>query len=132
MTIKKSSLLKKGALREDLPSGSLLTKSNLDEPALMSLAREIATIIGLPETTQFTDFHPAKLFDFSSRARCVAPFRVLGVKSGGAQAGSIVACDLEAHPYLCTQEGNFMERQLEVHFFIAIEWARRTLRWPLD
>ena len=69
LTIKKATLLAHGVLREDLPGANLLTKTNLDEPKLMDLSRRVATIIGLPESVAFTDFHPAKLFDFSTRAR---------------------------------------------------------------
>jgi len=112
VTIKKATLLKKKALREDKPGSELLTRVNLDEAALMVLSREIATIIGLPETTAFCDFHGAKLFDFSTRARCAAPFRVLGVMPGGAQQGTPIAADLEAHPYLSREETKFFERQL--------------------
>ena len=112
VTIKKASLVSRGALRADLASAELLTKDNLDVPKLMELSREIATIIGLPESTQFCDFHPAKLFDFSSRARCVAPFRVLGIKPGGARAGSIVSADLEVHPYLSAEESKYLQRTL--------------------
>ena len=114
LTIKKAALLAKSALREDKPNAELLTKANLDEAALMVLAREIATIIGLPETTQFTDFHGAKLFDFSSRARCAAPFRVLGLGAGGARAGAVLAADLEVHPYLSVEEGKYFGRALEL------------------
>ena len=76
----------------------------------MVLAREIASLIGLPETTAFTDYHPAKLFDFSSRARCATPFRVVGLAAGGAQHGAVVAADLEAHAYLCAEESKYFER----------------------
>lgn len=49
-----------------------LEASNLDEGKLMEVARKVATCVGLPEHTAFCDFHPVKLFDFSSRARCRA------------------------------------------------------------
>ena len=75
-SLAQASLLEHGALKEDLPQSQLLTKTNLDVPALLKLSRRIATVIGLPETTQFCDFHPAKLFDFSTRARCLAGFHV--------------------------------------------------------
>ena len=110
LTIKKSTLLSHGGLKEDLPGAALLTKANLDEQALLVLARKVANIIGLPPTTQFTDFHPAKLFDFSTRARCLAGFRVLGVTSGGANAGEVVGMDLEAQPYLSQEESKYFER----------------------
>ena len=137
ITIKKAALIDKGVLRADLPSAELLTAANLDEDALMRLARQVATIVGLPESTPFCDVHPAKctpspgpphrltasppprlpafdapprrptsdapppplrLFDFSSRARCAAPFRVLGVKGAGPGRGSALAVDVQAQP----------------------------------
>lgn len=106
VTIKKASLLEHNALRQDLPASDLLTKQNLDVEALMVLARKIATCIGLPEHTQFCDFHPAKLFDFSTRARCLAGFRVLAVQRDGTVTGS----GLETHPYLREAETKYCER----------------------
>lgn len=55
----------------------------------------------LPPTTPFCEFHPVKLFDFSTRARCLTPFRVLGL--GGAltsEARQPLCMDLEAVPTL--------------------------------
>ena len=69
----RAALISHGVLKEDLPGASLLTRANLDETHLMTLARKIATVVGLPESTSFAPFHPAKLFDFSTRARCLAP-----------------------------------------------------------
>ena len=113
VTIKKTALLRAGALKQDLGgSTNLLTASNLDEPALLRLSRTIATTLGLPESTAFCGFHAAKLFDFSSRARCLSAFRTLGVRGGGAVAGAVVAADLEAHPYLRAEEGKWFERNL--------------------
>ena len=77
-----------------------VSQENLDEAALMKLSRSVANIIGLPESTAFTSFHPAKLFDFSTRARCLAPFRILATKGGGATKGEVVGLDLEAQPFL--------------------------------
>ena len=112
LTIKKATLLAFGVLREDLSGPNLLTKANLDEPKLMTLSRQIATVIGLPESVEFTGFHPAKLFDFSTRARCLAPFRILGVRSGGAQAGQVAGMDLEAQPFLKESESKWYDRAL--------------------
>ena len=56
----------------------------------------------LPATTRFCAFHPVKLFDFSTRARCLTPFRVLGLSGPGtAQPQNSPLCmDLEAVPAL--------------------------------
>jgi len=90
----------------------MLTRENLDEQALLSLSRKIATLIGLPETTQFCDFHPCKLFDFSTRARCLAPFRVLSVVGGGAAMGEVRGMDLEAQRFLKVSETEWHQRAL--------------------
>jgi hypothetical protein len=139
ITVKKSSLLEHGVLRRDLPGRQLLTKENFDETQLLGLGRRIASAFGLPESTPFCDFHPAKLFDFSTRARglppchrpvtglsrpftslerpcnvpvtcplalqarCLSPFRLLGVRGGGAEVGAVHATDLESHPFLSEQ-----------------------------
>lgn len=56
----------------------------------------------LPATTRFCAFHPVKLFDFSTRARCLTPFRVLGLSGPGAAQpqNSPLCMDLEAVPAL--------------------------------
>jgi hypothetical protein len=110
LSVKKASLLSHGVLRADCGSGLLLTPSNLDESRLLELGRRVATLVGLPETTQFAPHHPAKLFDYSTRARCLCPFRVLGVREGGASPGGVIAMDLEAQPYLKQEETKYHAR----------------------
>ena len=84
VTIKKSSLIAHGALRADLPGKELLTVDNLDMDALHAEQRAAQLpshqttcapchTQGLPETVQFADFHPAKLFDFSTRGESSRP-----------------------------------------------------------
>jgi len=80
----------------------------------MVVARKVATCVGLPESTKFCDFHPAKLFDFSTRARCVVGFRCVGVRSGGAEAGSVVGLDLEHHPGIRDAESTWLARALGI------------------
>ena len=80
VTVKKISLLNLHVLRNDrsaLDGAPLLARENVDDAALLSLARTVATAVGLPESTQFASPHPAKLFDFSTRARCVATCEVV-------------------------------------------------------
>ena len=110
LSVKKATLLSRGVLRDDRPGAALLTDENLDEPKLMSFARDVASIVGLPDTTRFAGFHPAKLFDYSTRARCLCAFRVLAVREGGASAGEVLAMDLEAQPYLRTEETKYHAR----------------------
>ena len=59
-----------------------------------------------------SDFHPAKLFDFSTRARCLSAFRVLAALGGGAQHGSVVGLDLEAHAFLRDTETQWYARSV--------------------
>ena len=89
VTITKASLLGLGALRADLPRERLLERSNVDEEKLLGAARTVATIFGLPAESSFCDFHPVKLFDFSSRAKALCGYKVLGVCTGGSQQGQV-------------------------------------------
>ena len=89
VTITKASLLGLGALRADLPRERLLERSNVDEEKLLGAARTVATIFGLPAGSSFCDFHPVKLFDFSSRAKALCGYKVLGVCTGGSQQGQV-------------------------------------------
>ena len=111
VTVKKVSLLSKGVLRQDLPGQQLLTRENVDDEALLKFARTVATLIGLPAATPFCGHHPAKLFDFSTRARCLAPFKVLA--TGTAADPGVVALDLSAHPFLAEAEGQWLVRNVD-------------------
>ena len=117
-TIKKASFLNTGVLKEDLPGPALLTRENVNDEALLKLARQIATLIGISSATKFCNHHPAKLFDFSTRARCLAPFKVLatatntaasaqaaadataGTNKADKKSAAVIALDLSAHPSL--------------------------------
>ena len=110
VTIKKRSLLAHGALRHDLPGDAVLRRANLDEEALLALGRTVATALGLPAHTEWCEHHPCKLFDFSTRARCLAGFRVLGVRGGGAGAGRVQSGDLEAVECLAMAETGYHSR----------------------
>jgi len=96
--VRKKSLLERGVLRADLPVDKLLSRENVDLDALMLLGRTVATCMRLPETTPFCEFHPVKLFDFSTRARCLTPFRVLALSQGSSTDAprTPVCMDLEA------------------------------------
>ena len=113
VTIKKRSLLEHGVLKQDLPQGEILSRANLDEAALLKLGRLIATALELPASTEFCEYHPAKLFDFSTRARCLAGFRVLGVEGGGANVGKVKSADLEAQELLSRAETAWHKRSVE-------------------
>ena len=94
-TMRKKTLLSRGVLKEDVAGGAaagLLSESNVNLEPLLQAGRELANFIGIPSDAPFADFHPVKLFDFSSRARCIAPFRVLGVHGKDA---SPICLDLE-------------------------------------
>lgn len=76
-------LLEMGVFREDKPTGhAILAPENVDVDRLHEMAREITTEMGLPSTTEFYETNPVQLFDFSRRARCVHPVRVLQCAGG--------------------------------------------------
>jgi len=71
-------LLEMGVFKEDKATGqALLAASNLNPDRLYELAREIVTEMGLPPTAKFYETNPVQLFDFSRRACCVHPVKVL-------------------------------------------------------
>ena len=128
VTVKKASLLLHRVLLHDrsaLEGPPLLARENVSDAALLVVARTIASHVGLPETTPFCAHHPAKLFDFSTRARALAPFKVLAVQrdvagaagAAGAAAERVVALDLAAQPYLAEAETAHLAR-------IALETQR--------
>jgi len=113
VTVKKPTLLAKNVLKEDLPGAQLLTRANVDDQALLQLARSVATLVGVPPATPFCNHHPAKLFDFSSRARCLAPFKVLATKRLGSEGEGVVALDLSAQPFLAELESAWLARNVD-------------------
>jgi len=92
-------LLDMGVFKENKPTGrELLAENNIDLNKLYELARVIITEMGLPETAKFYETNPVQLFDFSRRARCIHPVRVLNLAgqvedpnsySGSGKAGAI-------------------------------------------
>jgi hypothetical protein len=71
-------LMEMGVFREDKASGqALLAPENVDIGKLREMAREITTEMGLPPDAAFYETNPVQLFDFSRRARCVHPIKVL-------------------------------------------------------
>lgn len=71
-------LIEMGVFREDKPTGrELLAPENVDADRLREMAREITTEMGLPPNAEFFPTNPVQLFDFSRRARCIHPIKVL-------------------------------------------------------
>jgi len=71
-------LLEMGVLRKGYASGqACLATDNVDMERLHQMVRDITQELGLPPTTEFFETNPVQLFDFSRRARCVDPVRVL-------------------------------------------------------
>jgi len=88
--VSKASLLDYGALREDRPtSAQLLQADNLDNAHLLVLARDLATAMNIPASAPFFPVNPVQLFDYSSRARCLVPGKVLA--ADGASVASLGA-----------------------------------------
>eukprot|EP00927_Polykrikos_kofoidii_P072162 TRINITY_DN68312_c0_g1_i1.p1 TRINITY_DN68312_c0_g1~~TRINITY_DN68312_c0_g1_i1.p1 ORF type:complete len:676 (+),score=127.00 TRINITY_DN68312_c0_g1_i1:61-2028(+) len=98
-------LIEMGVFKEDKRTGQeILKPENVDVGRLQEMAREIVTEMGLPPTAEFFDTNPVQLFDFSRRARCVHPVKVLRGGAGGQGLPEIVDpegfCSMagEAHP----------------------------------
>lgn len=111
VTVKKPALIAKGVLKQDLPGQQLLTRENVDDAALLKVARTVATLIGVPAATPFCGHHAAKLFDFSTRARCLAPFKVLALSKVADK--QVVALDLSAQPFLAASESTWLLRNVD-------------------
>eukprot|EP00164_Ancoracysta_twista_P001670 GFYU01002192.1.p1 GENE.GFYU01002192.1~~GFYU01002192.1.p1 ORF type:complete len:593 (-),score=113.74 GFYU01002192.1:61-1839(-) len=77
-TIQKKAFLEHGVLTEDRPSVDLLTADNVNYDKLIDMGRRIASTAGLPASTEFFQHNPVQIFDFSTRARCVAPAKYVG------------------------------------------------------
>ncbi|KOO24578.1 mical-like protein [Chrysochromulina tobinii] len=137
--VRKRCLLERGVLREDLPVDLLLSPANVNLDALLVLGRVVATCCRLPATTRFCAFHPVKLFDFSTRARCLTPFRVLGLSGPGAAQpqNSPLCMDLEAVPALSAAqlawhreetaklEDELHQISLQARTYATAVWANR-------
>ena len=71
-------LVEMGVFRRSYSSGlACLASDNVDMDRLHQMVRDITSEMGLPASTQFFQSNPVQLFDFSRRARCVDPVRVL-------------------------------------------------------
>ena len=71
-------LLEMGVFRKGYGSGkACLATDNVDMEKLHKMVRDITQEMGLPPSTEFFETNPVQLFDFSRRARCVDPVRLL-------------------------------------------------------
>ena len=93
-------LVEMGVFRRSYASGlACLAPDNVDMERLIQMMRDITTEMGLPVSTPFYATNPVQLFDFSRRARCIEPVRVLS-SSGGGGVPAVVRPDdfLQAAP----------------------------------
>merc|ERR1740121_692610 len=83
---KQKGLLEMGVFKKSYASGrACLASDNVDMEKLHEMVRDITQDMGLPATTELYPTNPIQLFDFSRRARCVEPVRLLhGSLSGAA------------------------------------------------
>jgi len=82
---KQKGLVEMGVFRQSFPSGrACLASDNVDMERLTQMVRDITQEMGLPATTDFYPTNPVQLFDFSRRARCIDPVRLLRSSSSGA------------------------------------------------
>ena len=59
---------------------------------LHQMVRDITQEMGLPASTAFFETNPVQLFDFSRRARCVDPVRVLcSAPAGGGEGARVLS-----------------------------------------
>ena len=71
-------LLEMGVFRRSYASGrACLATDNVDMEKLTEMVRDITQEMGLPASTELFETNPVQLFDFSRRARCLDPVRVL-------------------------------------------------------
>mmetsp|Transcript_28351 Transcript_28351/g.34584 ORF Transcript_28351/g.34584 Transcript_28351/m.34584 type:complete len:1012 (+) Transcript_28351:531-3566(+) len=79
---KQKGLLEMGVLKEDRGTGrQCLAADNVDVAQLHAMARVIMSEMGLPDEVHFCESNPVQLFDFSRRARCLDPVRLLCASS---------------------------------------------------
>jgi len=73
-----------GVFRKSFASGrACLASDNVDMEKLEETIRDITQDMGLPATTKFYPTNPIQLFDFSRRARCIEPVRLLRASLSG-------------------------------------------------
>ncbi|KAG8467009.1 hypothetical protein KFE25_000325 [Diacronema lutheri] len=109
-TVPKAALLARGALRADAPAAELLAPANVDVERLRALGRTVASACGVPADAPLCAQHGVQLFDFSSRARALCPFRLLALDAAGERA---IALDVEGQPTLATARTSAHERELD-------------------
>lgn len=86
MQAQQKGLLEMGVLKRGYASGqACLATDNVDMDKLYEMVRDITQEMGLPASTEFFETNPVQLFDFSRRARCVDPVRVLCASPDGAE-----------------------------------------------
>ena len=89
-------LLEMGVFRRSYASGqACLATDNVDMERLHEMVRNITQEMGLPASTELFETNPVQLFDFSRRARCVEPVRLLAHDGArdGAQPGVLAPAD---------------------------------------
>ena len=85
-------LVEMGVFRRSYASGlACLASGNVDTDRLTQMAREITVEMGLPPSTPFFETNPVQLFDFSRRARCIEPVRVLCAATAGGGRPAVLA-----------------------------------------
>lgn len=71
-------LVEMGVFRRSYGSSrACLASDNVDMDKLRKVVRDITFELGLPASTAFFPTNPIQVFDFSRRARCIDPVRIL-------------------------------------------------------
>ncbi|KAI8802617.1 hypothetical protein BJ742DRAFT_533351 [Cladochytrium replicatum] len=77
-TVKKSTLVKFGVLREQLDTmKEFLSPSNVDVERLRAFGRALATASSIPEDAPFCDKNGVQIFDFSCKGQCTDTLKEL-------------------------------------------------------
>lgn len=86
-------LVEMGVLRKSYGSAlACLAADNVDTERLHQMVRDITHEMGLPASTELYQTNPIQLFDFSRRARCIDPVRVLcGPPADGSSGPTVLA-----------------------------------------
>lgn len=114
-TLPKTTLLAARALRADLPAGELLLPANIDVEALRALGLQVARACGVPAESALCAQHGVQLFDFSTRARALCPFRLIAVRAArsGETDGRVVALDVEGQSTLAAARSAAHQREMD-------------------
>jgi hypothetical protein len=120
-TIPEAALVANGALKAELPAAELLQPANVNIDRLRAIGRAVGSACGVPAESPLCGQHGVQLFDFSTRARALCPFRLLALRERGAQ---VLALDIEGQPVLAAARTAKLARELAAASQLVAEKKR--------